>query len=339
VRTRREPWHRVRVPRSDLPLDELLDYRSTTAEPDDLDAFWDTTLAENSHPLDVRTVPVDTGLSLVDVHDVTFAGYGGAPVRAWLTVPAGATGPLPTVVTYHGYSGGRGLPHLVHPWPLAGWAHLSMDTRGQGWNGGGTEPTPDPGLGTAGASGAGYLVSGVDDPADHYYRRVYVDAVRALQAAASLDVVDADRIIATGISQGGGLTIAAAALAAKVGLPLRGAMADVPFLCDFRRSVDIAPNGPYPQVEQFLKGWRGRAEQVFSTLNYFDGVHLARRATCPGLFSLAVLDDICPPSSVVAAYAAWPGEKELEVYEFNGHEGGQGYQSAVQLRWAAARLG
>ncbi|RCK69198.1 acetylxylan esterase [Desertihabitans brevis] len=326
------------MPRSDLPLDQLPGYRCTTPEPDDLDAFWDATLAENGHPLDVRMQRVETGLSLVDVHDLTFAGYGGAPIRAWYTVPAGATGPLPTVVTFHGFSGGRGLPHQVDPWPLAGWAHLSMDTRGQGWNNGGTEATPDPDLGGGTAAGSGLMVAGVDDPRTYYYRRVYVDAVRALQAAATLEHVDADRIIATGGSQGGGLTIAAAALAAKVGLPLRGAMPDVPFLCDFRRSVDLASRGPYPQIETFLKGWRGRTAQVFGTLDYFDGVHLARRAACPALFSVAVLDDICPPSTVFAAYAEWPAEKQIEVYDFNGHEGGMGYQSRRQLAWAAERF-
>ncbi len=44
------------------------------------------------------------------VHDVTFAGFGGHPVRAWLTLPAQRSGPLPGVVEFIGYGGGRGLP-------------------------------------------------------------------------------------------------------------------------------------------------------------------------------------------------------------------------------------
>lgn len=326
------------MPRSDLPLEQLLDYRCTTSEPEDLDAFWSQTLAENDHPLDVVLSPVQTGLSLVRTHDVTFVGYGGAPIRAWLHLPAGADGPLPTVVTFHGYSGGRGLPHEVAPWALAGWAHLTVDTRGQGWMAGGLDPTPDPSTDQAGPHAPGMMTSGVDSPDTYYYRRVYVDAVRALQAAASLQQVDGTRIVVTGVSQGGGITIAAAGLAPLVGLRLAGAMPDVPFLCDFRRSLDVATAGPYLEIEGHLKAWRGQSQQVLQTLNYFDNVHLARRADCPTLFSVALLDPICPPSTVFAAYAGWNQEKRIEIYDFNQHEGGGAYHQRPQLTWAAAQF-
>ena len=46
--------------------------------------------------------------STLDVFDVTFAGFGGHPIRAWLTRPAGTREDLPVVVEYLGYGGGRG---------------------------------------------------------------------------------------------------------------------------------------------------------------------------------------------------------------------------------------
>ncbi|MZG15813.1 acetylxylan esterase, partial [Streptomyces sp. SID5914] len=53
----------------DLPLDELHAYRSTSAEPEDFDAFWSKTLSEaREHDLDARFEPVDTGLSTVRVY-------------------------------------------------------------------------------------------------------------------------------------------------------------------------------------------------------------------------------------------------------------------------------
>src|SRR3954469_24281690 len=99
----------------DLPLDELHEYRSASTEPEDFDAFWSKTLKEaRAHDLDARFEPVDTGLTTVQVHDVTFAGFGGHPVKGWLTLPAGAAEPLPLVVEFVGYGGGGGLA-AQHP--------------------------------------------------------------------------------------------------------------------------------------------------------------------------------------------------------------------------------
>src|SRR5699024_6868122 len=120
----------------DLPLERLRDYAPEIAVPDDLDAFWAATLdASRGHPLDVQCQPVDTGLTLIDTYDVTFGGFEGHPVKAWLQVPAGQNGPLPGVVEYRGYGHGRGLAHERLTWAAAGYAHLIMDTRGQGTSG------------------------------------------------------------------------------------------------------------------------------------------------------------------------------------------------------------
>src|SRR5699024_7897191 len=99
------------------------------AEPADFDDFWTRTLEEaRHHPLALAVEPVETGLRLVEVHDVTYAGFGGQPVKAWLTRPATADQSLPVVVEFNGYGGGRGLPHERLTWAAAGYAHLFMDT-------------------------------------------------------------------------------------------------------------------------------------------------------------------------------------------------------------------
>src|SRR5690606_13482876 len=128
--------------------------------------------------------PVDVALPLVDVADVTFPGFGGDPVKAWYSRPAGASDPLPTAVQFQGCGGGRGLPGEPTLWPAAGFAHLMRDARGEGstWGGGGD--TPDPG-GSAPAV-PGYMTRGILDPAQFYYRRLMTDAVRAVDAARSL---------------------------------------------------------------------------------------------------------------------------------------------------------
>src|SRR5471030_1574450 len=99
------------------------------------------------HDLGLSLTAVDSGLSLVDVFDVEFAGFGGHRIKAWVTRPAGRSAPsdlLPAVVEYSGYGGGRGLPHEHLAWAAAGYVSLFMDTRGQGsrWGTGGSTPDP-----------------------------------------------------------------------------------------------------------------------------------------------------------------------------------------------------
>ncbi|WLQ32769.1 acetylxylan esterase [Streptomyces castrisilvae] len=313
----------------DLPLDQLRGYRPDPDEPADFDAFWERSLGEAAaHPLDAEFTPYDAALTAVDSYDVSFAGWGGHRISAWLNVPAGAEGPLPTVVHYLGYGGGRGLPldHLV--WPAAGWATLVVDTRGQGAvNHHSAGSTPDP-HGAANPQSPGFMTNGILDPETYFYRRVFTDAVRAVEAARSHPSVDPARIVVNGASQGGGIAQAVAALSPHV----KAAFVDVPFLTHYRRAVEITDKDPYQEIVRFLATQHGAQEQVFRTLSYFDGVSFAARATVPALYSVALMDPICPPSTVFAAYNHWAGPKEIEVYPWNGHEGGTTVHRRAQLR-------
>ena len=118
---------------------------------------------------------------------------------------------------------------------------------------------------------------------------------------------------------------------------------DVPFLSHIRRGVEIAPNDPYGEVRRYLGVHRDHVDQVFATLAHFDGVGFARRASAPTLFSVALMDPTCPPSTVYASYNAYGeraggAEKEIAVYPFNEHEGGAGVQLGRQLRWLRERV-
>lgn len=322
------------MPQTDLPLEELRRYDPQLPAPDDLWDFWAATLDEAAGPLDVSSTPVDSGLVTVETHDVSFAGAGGSPVRAWLHLPAREVrgdDPLPGVVQFQGYNGGRGLPHEHVFWASAGFAQLVVDTRGQG-SGWAVGDTGDP-VGSAAAQ-PGFLTRGVLDPREYYYRRVYTDAVRALEVLRSRAEVDGDRVAVTGISQGGGIALAVSALARGVA----AVMADVPFLCDFPRATRIAPGDPYGEVVRYLKAHRDRVDRVFATLSYFDAAVLGRRSSAPALFSVALMDQICPPSTVFAAYHAYGGPKDITVHPFNDHEGGEAHQQREQLAWLRGLL-
>jgi cephalosporin-C deacetylase len=332
------------MPAFDLPLAELRDYRPDVDEPDDFDDFWLRTLDEiRSFDPAVTSSKVDNKLALIDTYDVTFAGFGGQPVKAWLHVPAGSTGPLPTVVQYHGYSAGRGLPHEFTQWAQAGYAHFVMDTRGQGWSVGGGSSTADQSPEAGINHTPGFMTAGIGAPDTYYYRRVYADALRLLEVAGGHELTDSARIIVTGGSQGGGISIAAAGLAPLAGIELLGAAPDVPFLCHFRRALEVTDEDPYAEITRYLAGWRDQVDVALETLSYFDAVNLGRRATAPGLFSVGLMDPVSPPSTVFAAYNTY-GEraavdKQINIYSHNEHEGGAGYQVAAQLDWFAGRFG
>lgn len=313
----------------DLSGDALRGYRSTTPEPAGFDAFWAQTLERTRRtPLDVRLTAQPTGFALVDVHDVEFSGWDGQRVRGWLTAPRGAAARgerLPAVVEYVGYGGGRGLPGDPSRYALAGWAHLKMDTRGQGstWSPGHT-PDPDP---HAGPQHPGFMTRGVASPQEHYYRRVFADAVRAVEAARALPVVDAGRVAVAGGSQGGAISIAVGGL-----VPDLAAVApDVPFLCDIRRATTITDSDPYGEVVRYCAVHRDMVGTVFDTLDHLDGVFHAARGTAPSLWSVGLMDDICPPSTVYAAFNAWAGPKRIVEYPFNRHEGGGGFHEGEVL--------
>ena len=323
------------MPRTDMSASELRGYAPAITPPADLASFWANSLAQaRAIPLEAGFVAVETGLPDFTSFDVTFRGFGGAPVRAWLHLPASWSAeqaPLPAVVQYQGYGGGRGLVQENTFWAGAGYAHLIMDTRGQGsgWSSG---QTPDPD--GSGPAQPGFLTRGIADPAGYYYRRVFVDAVRAVQAAGAHPAVDSSRIAVTGASQGGGIAIAVAGLVPG----LTAVMPDVPFLADLRRAADIAGTEPYAEIERYLACHRDEIETVFRTLSYFDAAVLGRTATAPALFSVAHMDQTCPPSTVYAAFNAYGGAvKEIREYQFNDHEGGGIWQRVEQLSWLAAR--
>jgi cephalosporin-C deacetylase len=321
------------VPYTDLPLELLRDYRPEVTEPQDFDDFWSGTLAE-SRAVGGEPVlsPAETPITQLRIDDLTFPGFGGEPVRAWVVRPAAASGPLPTVIEYNGYNGGRGLAGEKLLWAAAGYVHVFMDTRGQGsgWGTGGDTPDPH----GSGPAVEGFMTKGIDSPETYYYRRLYTDAVRLVDAVRGFDFVDESRLAVTGGSQGGGISLAVAGLVPG----LRAVMPDVPFLCHFRRAVEATPEPPFTELVRYLAVHRDVEQQVFSTLSYFDGVNFARRATAPALFSVALMDGIVLPSTVFAAVNHYAGAHEIEVYPFNGHEGGQMHQWLRQAAWLPAQL-
>ncbi len=313
----------------DLPLNELKTYLPAREEPADFDAFWKSTLEEaRVHPLNSKFERVDYGLTAQETFDVTFSGFGGQPIKGWLILPRQRKGTLPCIIEYIGYGGGRSFPIDWLLWSSAGYAHLVMDTRGQGssWSSGDTADLYAEG---GNPQAPGTMTRGILDPKHYYYRRVFTDAIRAIETARCHSSVDGSRIAVTGGSQGGGITIAMASLDPS----LVAAMPDVPFLCHYRRATELVDSFPYKEITDFCHVHRDKVDTVFNTLSYFDGVNFAARAKTKALFSVGLMDQVSPPSTVYAAYNYWSGEKDIRIYPYNGHEGGGSYQTVEKLKF------
>jgi cephalosporin-C deacetylase len=306
-----------------------VDVPTTQSEPEDFDAFWAETIAETrSLPLDVAVVPHPTRLTQIDVFDVTFRGFGGTPIRAWLRVPHGAAEPLPGLVQFFGYGNGRGHALRDLRWAAAGYAHLVVDARGQGHG------DTDDDHADGGPSAGGFLTRGLRSPYEYYYRRVYADAVRAVDALRSLDLVDPGRVGVVGASQGGGIALAIAGLVPDIG----AAIVQAPFLCELDRAATLSTEHPYSLLTQYLADRRGDAAAALDTLRYFDGVNHAKRATAPALLSTGMIDGIAPPATVLPAFTAYGGTSTVVLWPHNGHEAGGDLDEENALAFAAEHL-
>lgn len=315
----------------DKPLAELVGYQPDQTTPSDFDAFWDGLCGESaSIPLDASFTKVDDILPLANVYDVAFDGVDGVRVKGWFLTPKDVSKPLPTVVQFIGYSGGRDYPHALASHVLNGFCAFIMDSRGQGGNTGQR-------LDTSHGGQRGFITHGILDKNEYYYKNFYLDTVRAVDVVRDREEVDGGRIAAIGGSQGGALTIACAALSPHVAVMAP----DVPWLSHFRRSVDLAV-GPYEEITDFMKRFPDRIEDAFATLAYFDNMNLVSRVgVSKAYYSVGLWDNICPPSTVYASYNWLPAsvEKQIEVYPYNGHEGGGNLHQSRKLKWLRAVLG
>jgi cephalosporin-C deacetylase len=292
------------MPWFDLPLEQLHDYRTTTQEPPGLDQWWAGRLeqADSSARPPVLTRYQPHVYAPLEVFDVEFSGARGDRIRAWYLKPAHAT---QTVVKFIGYGGGRGLPVEHTLLATLGYAVLVMDTRGQGgrWSTGDTAP-----------ANSTVMTTGITQPEDYYYTLLFTDAVRAVRTAAELG--QAAKVTVTGASQGGALALAAAALAPG---SVTVCHADVPFLCDIQRAITLAPAAPYTEVPEFLAHNTALIPAALDTLRYIDCALLARRITAQCLLSTGLMDMVCPPSTVFAAYNEITAGKEIAVHPYTGH--------------------
>jgi len=299
----------------DLSYDALLTYGGTNPRPDDFDEFWDKALAELATvDSQVEIRPAAFHAPYARCEHLYFTGTGGTRVHAKLVRPLETSAPGPAVLMYHGYGGGTPAWVDLLPYAAAGYTVAQLDVRGQ------------VGLADAEQRGGGFgprhfVVDGLDDSSERFfYRHVFLDARRLADVVLGLDEVDPSRVAAAGHSQGGALSLVAAALEPRISL-----VATVyPFLTDYRRAYDLSlDDSPYNEINQWFRKRDPRhlrEDEVFTRLGYIDIQHLAPRITARVDFTTAFEDTVCPPSTQFATYNKLTGEKALRIYADHEHE-------------------
>ncbi|WP_333811841.1 acetylxylan esterase [Timonella senegalensis] len=299
--------------------------------------FWRSLLATIPSSTEPVSTAVEGLFDTVDSFDVTFAGCHGDPIKAWYSAPRGSR-TRGVVVEFLGYGRGRGLPFERLQWNAAGYAHLLMDTRGQGSQYGAGGQTGDPH--GAGPHVPGFMTKGIESAETLYFARLIADGFAAVSAAQNLSGHDASHTFLAGNSQGGGIALAVAGLLGPRSAPLGGVMANVPLLCDIEASVATASDGPYLEVRQYVSTHRLDTEATFRVLEHVDVAELVDQANAPLLLAHGELDTLCPAAGVRRAFSVYGSnaspatpEKEIITYRFNGHDGGDAHQTQRQLEW------
>lgn len=303
------------MPIIDMPLEELREYRGINPRPADFDEFWDRSIEEMKQvdPC-LELIPGKFQVPFAECFDMYFTGVGGSRVHAQYIRPKNAPEPHPAVLQFHGYSGNAGDWSSKLNYVAMGFSVAAMDCRGQGGL------SQDLGEVT-GTTFKGHIVRGLDDPPEKLaFRQIFLDTAQLARIVMDMPEVDENRVGAMGGSQGGGLTLACAALEPRI----KKAAPVYPFLCDYKRvwEMDLDKQA-YEELRTYFRHYDPRHERedkIFTKLGYIDVQHLAKRIKAEVMMATGLLDEICPPSTQFAAYNKITSPKKIVIYPDFGHE-------------------
>ena len=309
----------------DMPLEKLYDYKGRNPKPDDFDDYWEKGLEEmRTLKPRVELKPAWFQTKFAECMDMYFTGVGGARVHAKLVRPRKKSAKRqPALLLFHGYSGHSGDWLDKLPYAAMGFTVAALDCRGQGGQ------SEDIG-GVPGNTLKGHIIRGLDGRPDQLlFRQIFLDTAQLASLIMNMPGVDPERVAATGGSQGGGLTLACAALEPRI----RRIAPLFPFLCDYQRvwELELAKDA-YQELKDYFRLFDPRHEReadVFTRLGYIDVQHLAPRIRARVMMAVGLSDTVCPPSTQFAAYNKIQSEKSLVLYPDHAHEALPGMQDRI----------
>ena len=303
------------MPIFEMPLSQLKEYTGINPCPQDFDSYWERAVKEmkDIDPC-VELKPADFKASAADCFDLYFTGVRDARIHAKYLRPKNSEMPHPAVLIFHGYSQNSGDWMDKLSYVSMGFSVAAMDCRGQGGL------SEDTGL-VKGNTFRGHIIRGIDDDPDNLlFRQIFLDTAQLASIVMEMPEVDRNRVGVAGSSQGGGLTLACAALEPDVvkAAPL------YPFLSDYKRvwEMDLAKRA-YEELSYYFRLFDPmhlREEEIFTRLGYVDIQNLVHRIRGEVLMGVGLMDTVCPPSTQFAAYNKIKSKKQMLIYPDYEHE-------------------
>ncbi len=297
--------------------------KPTVKYPDDFDTFWNNAIA------DARKVNLDPKLTLMperctsdaNVYQISFQNEAqGSRIYGILAVPR-KPGKYPAILRVPG----AGIRPYNGDSKTAGLGFITLEIGIHGIPVNLDQQVYDNLMSGALSS---YWTIKLNDRNTHYYKRVFLGCVRAVDFIFSLPEFNGSDIAVTGGSQGGALTIITAGLDKRI----RYMAGLYPAMCDHTGYLAKRAGG-WPHYFRENEPKPGEVE----TLAYFDVVNFARRVTIPAYLTWGYNDITCPPTSMYAAYNVINSPKELHLFQETGHWTFPEETDAL-MNWLTARL-
>ena len=308
------------MPILDMPLTELREYTGVNPRPADFEEYWEDALRElDGIDSGIELVPSKFQVSFAECFDMYFTGVRGARIYVKLIRPKKQEKKQPALLMFHGYKDSSKCWNDKLQYAAAGFTVAAMDCRGQG---GLSEDTG----GVKGTTQNGHIIRGLDgDKQDMLMRHIFLDTVQLARIVMDMPEVDEKRVCVMGNSQGGGLSLACAALEPRIcrlGI-------SYPFLSDYKRvwDMDLAEDA-YGELRYYFRQFdplHEREEEIFEKLGYLDVHHLASKIRAQVMMAISLMDSTCPPSTQFAVYNSITAPKEALLYYDYGHEELPGY--------------
>ncbi len=283
--------------------------------------FWERTEAQLAEtPLDL-SVSRDSFYSQPewDVYQVGYNTAGGHRLFAWLSVPKGASGPLPGLLRMPDYASVHDIIHT----PLRHRAVVMNATHRGQRNSDGAYQASYPGL----------LTDGIADGESWELLGAYADALRVLDAFMAQGLAEIGPVGLWGTGLGGSLALALASRRSRIG----AVAADTPMPLGHPSALEPGLGYPLGEIGDFLRANPDRREDVERTMGLLDPLGDAAGVSAPALLSAGRFDrGMCPPSFAGEMAEALPN-CDLRLYD-GAAEGGGHVHAVARADWMADRL-